>query len=78
MKVTASEIKVGQTIKYGNQWGEVIESPKQSPYRANEVTVSVKTLPGSVKRRAGYVDKYTGGEVVTFEYRKSTLVNALD
>ncbi len=74
MKASASEIKVGQVIKYGNSWGKVIEAPKQSNFRCNEVDILVEVLPANIKRRLGYTDRFKGGYITTFSYRKSTLV----
>ena len=74
MKITAQELKVGMTIKYGNQWGVIIEEPKQYKFKKNEVQILVKTLPQEIKRRDGYTDKYEGGYEAKFNYRKTTKV----
>lgn len=74
MKVLATEIKIGQEIKYGNVWGKVIEEPKQSPYSKSEVVVIVETVAGKIRRRAGNVSRVDGGFKREFCYRKKTNV----
>lgn len=74
MKTLATEIKIGQEIKYGNQWGKVIARPTQSSYSAIEVDVKVITLPGKVRRRNGVVTNDAGGIETQYSFRKTTMV----
>lgn len=77
MKTQAQEIKAGQTIKFGNEWGIAQEDAKQSDKKSNEVDVIVVTLPGTVKRRGmGFScnHKSEGGIKTFYSYRKETMV----
>ncbi len=74
MKKLATKIEKGNEIQYGNSWGVVIEAPKQSTYKSNEVDILVGTLPQTIKRRDGHVQHYKGGNETTFSFRKTTMV----
>ncbi len=76
-KVLATEIKIGQIIKCGNEWAEVISEPKPSPYTKGEVAIDVVTIPQIVKHRGAfsYIDKDPGGYKTTYYYRATTFVN---
>lgn len=72
-KTQAQNIKVGQTIKYGNEWGVVIEAPVFSK-SGKEVSVKVSTIASKVRRRDGFTSRVEGGIVTEYYYRPTTLV----
>lgn len=72
-KTQAQNIKVGQTIKYCNEWAVVLEAPVFSE-SGKMVCIKVKTLPGKVRRRCGYVSSCEGGIICEYYYRPTTLV----
>lgn len=74
MKTISTSIKVGQEIKFGNQWGKVVSDPKQSTYVSNEVDIQVITIAGKVRRRSGVTTNDMGGLQTHFSYRKTTMV----
>jgi hypothetical protein len=75
-KVLATEIKVGQIIKHGNQWARVISAPVASPYKKGEVAIGVVTMPSVVKYRGpfAHTHKDPGGVKTTYYYKATTLV----
>jgi hypothetical protein len=76
-KVLATEIKIGQIIKHGNEWAKVIAEPVPSPYTKGEVAVEVVTVPGVTKHRGPFphTQRDPGGYKTTYYYRATTFVS---
>lgn len=70
--ILSTEIKKGQTVKFGNFWGLALEDSKPSNVK-NQVKVSVKVLDNTIKRN-GKNQFYKGGYQEDWFFRNTTKV----